>query len=97
MLGWWLPDNLSTDGTIFHLLYWSSAIAMLTAQLLLARTATRGARLREIVWALVPVLLLLSLGALSHRSPSALAASRQEIALEHVPSPASGGDERHGR
>jgi len=91
MLGWWLPSNLSIDGTVFHLLYWSSALVMVVAQLVLARSAVRGTRIREVVWALVPTLLLLSLGTVSQRATNALAASRQEVALERASAT------RHGR
>jgi len=100
MLGWWLPENVSIDGAaVFHLLYWSSAIGMLVTQALLSRTrgaaTTPARRVREIVWAIVPVLLLLSFGLASQRSASALAAARPQIALESLPLPvaADAGDD----
>ena len=95
MLGWWLPENVATVGGGFYLLYWSSAVAMLIVQMLMTRArqpmSARGARVRELVWALVPALMLLSLGVLSQRSPAAaLAAPRAEVALEIPPaSPAA--------
>lgn len=89
MLGWWLPENVLTDGGVFHLLYWSSAVAMLIAQALLSRgprpARVRNVRLREVVWAIVPALLLLGFGVVSFRSPTALAAGRAQIALDVVP------------
>lgn len=89
MLGWWLPESVSIGGSIFHLLYWSSAAALVVAQVLLARLArpasSRRHGLREIAWAIVPGLLLLSFGIVSHRSPNALAAGRAQIALETAP------------
>jgi hypothetical protein len=92
MLGWWLPENVSTDGGIFHLLYWSSAAAMVFVQMLFLRlrrpARVRGTRVRELVWALVPALLLLSFGVVSHRSASALAAARPQLALETPPTAA---------
>jgi hypothetical protein len=90
MLGWWLPENVSIDGGLFHLLYWSSAFGMLVVQGLLLRLGrpTRNARGRELVWAIVPALMLLSLGVVSHRSATALAAARPQIALETAPQPA---------
>jgi heme/copper-type cytochrome/quinol oxidase subunit 2 len=99
MLGWWLPENVSTDGGIFHLLYWSSAVGMLFVQMLFFRlrrparvrgTRVRGTRVRELVWALVPALLLLSFGVASHRSTNALAAARPQLALETEPAVADG-------
>jgi len=51
---------------VLHLLYWSSAVGMLVTQAFLARAhrsaATRGVRTYDVVWAIVPALLLLSLG-----------------------------------
>jgi len=90
MLGWWLPENVSTDGGIVHLLYWSSAAGMLFVQILLIRLrrtapALRRTRAREIVWGLVPALLLLSLGIASQRAASALASARPQLALEILP------------
>ncbi len=79
MLGWWFPENVSTDGGVFRLLYWSSAVAMLVAQALLSRfggpVLARSTRVREIVWAVVPALLLLGFGLASHRTPTALASA----------------------
>lgn len=94
MLGWWTPENVSTDGAIFHLLYWSSAIGMIVTQMLFSRlrqpATARRTRLREAVWALVPALLLLSFGIASQRAATAIAAGRSQIALEAVPAaPAS--------
>jgi heme/copper-type cytochrome/quinol oxidase subunit 2 len=101
MLGWWLPENAFIDGGVFHLLYWSSAIAMLVVQVLLLRlrhpATKRDTRWREAVWAIVPVLLLLSLGVLSHRSANALAAPRPQIALENASPPSLPSVERNGR
>ena len=88
MLGW-LPENVSTDSGVFHLLYWSSAVAMLIAQVLLSRVQRpardRAVRLRELVWAIVPALMLLGFGVASFRSPTALAAGRAQIALDTAP------------
>ncbi len=93
MLGWWLPENVATDGSVFYLLYWSSAVAMLVAQMLFSRVRSpvfvRRTRMREAVWALVPALLLLSLGMVSHRSAAALAAPRAVVALETAPAATS--------
>lgn len=88
MLGWWLPENVASVGGGFYLLYWSSAVAMVVVQMLLARgrrPVVRGTRVRELVWALVPALMLLSLGVLSQRSTAAIAAPRAEVALETAP------------
>jgi len=88
MLGW-LPENVSTDGGVFHLLYWSSAVAMLIAQALLSRgqcpARARAVRVRELVWAIVPALMLLGFGVASFRSPTALAAGRAQIAVDTAP------------
>ncbi len=86
MLGWWLPENGSIDGGVFLLLYWSSAIAMIVVQALLSRQqrpALGGIRARAVVWALVPVLLLLGFGVVSHRAASAIAAARPQVACEN--------------
>lgn len=93
MLGWWNPENVATDGGLFHLLYWSSAIGMIVTQLLfsrLRRPALRRAKVRELVWAIVPVLLLLSFGIASQRAASAIAAGRPQLALESAPPRPSG-------
>ncbi|MCC6850523.1 MAG: hypothetical protein IT294_18705 [Deltaproteobacteria bacterium] len=91
MLGWWNPENVSTDGGLFHLLYWSSAAGMLFVQVLCSRlrqpAPVRDARGREFVWAIVPALLLLSFGLASHRSTHAPAAARPQLALEASPGP----------
>ncbi len=73
MLGW-PPDNVSPDA-LFRSLYWTSTIAMVIAQLALARSVRTGTRAREIVWAVVPMLLLLSFGTASYRAVSARATS----------------------
>ena len=95
MLGWWNPYNVSTDGGLFHLLYWSSAIGMIVTQMWLARlrrpAVLRRTRLREVVWALVPALLLLSFGVASQRAASAIAAGRPQIAFETAPADTAGG------
>ena len=89
MLGSWFPENVWTDGGVFHLLYWSSAVAMLIVQALLSRVPrparVRNVRLREVVWAIVPALLLLGFGIASFRSPTALAAGRAQIAVDTAP------------
>jgi hypothetical protein len=85
MLGW-LPENVSTEGGVFHLLYWSSAVAMVIAQMLLSRgrrpARARAVRVRELVWAIVPALMLLGFGVASFRSPTAFAAGRAPLALD---------------
>ena len=87
----WPPDNVSTDA-VFRSLYWVSAIAMVIAELALARGVRTGTRAREIVWAVVPLLMVLSFGAASHRTASARAASPAETSA-----PAALGGEQHGR
>jgi hypothetical protein len=83
MLGW-LPDNLSG---VSHFVYWTSAIGLVLAQLAQAaagRTAPRRGQhaLREVVWAVVPALLLVGLGLVSHRA--ALVDGRPQLALERA-------------
>ena len=89
MLGWWNPEIVATDGALFHLLYWSSAIGMIVTQLLFSRlrrpARLRRTKVRELVWAIVSVLLLLSFGIASQRAASAIAAGRPQIALESAP------------
>lgn len=95
MLGWWNPFNVSTDGGLFHLLYWSSAIGMIVTQIWLARlrhpAPLRRTRVREVVWALVPALLLLSFGIASQRAANAIAAGRPQLAFETPPADSTGG------
>lgn len=89
MLGWWNPEYASTDGGLFHLLYWSSAIGMIVTQMIFSRlhrpVPTRRTRMREVVWALVPAFLLLSFGIASQRAATAIAAARPQVALEIAP------------
>jgi hypothetical protein len=89
MLGW-LPENVSTEGGMFHLFYWSSALAMVVAQLLLSRgrrpARARAVRARELVWAIVPALMLVGFGVASFRSPPAFASARASVALDPAPS-----------
>ena len=87
MFGWWLPENISTyNGGAFHFVYWSSGIGMLIAQALLSRVrrvaSTHDRARLEMVWAVVPALVVISLGLLSHRSWNAIAAAPPQIALE---------------
>jgi len=86
MLGWWLPENLSTYGaSMLHLVYWVSGIALLIAQLVLVRTHRGQSRAwHEAVWAVVPALVLVWLGLLSHRTPHVTVASGPQAALEHA-------------
>jgi hypothetical protein len=101
MLGWWFPENVLTDGGVFHLLYWSSAVAMLIVQALLSRVQrparVRSVRLREVVWAIVPALLLLGFGIASFRSPTALAAGRAQLPCEIVPASVGAGTDGAAR
>ena len=54
-----------------------------------------GGALREVVWAIVPALLLVWLGLASHRTANALAQSRPQLALEMpILPPAHDGDRR---
>ena len=85
MLGWWLPDNGSTPG-LLHLVYWASGLALVMVQCVLLRlrhapTIRRRHALREAVWAVVPALLLVWLGLLSHRTVPEVTFDRQ-VALE---------------
>jgi heme/copper-type cytochrome/quinol oxidase subunit 2 len=88
MLGWWLPENASTyGGSVFHLIYWTSGIGLLIAQAVLSRrrdVPPPSHPTLELVWAIVPALMLVWLGLLSHRSWSAVADGRPQIALEQV-------------
>lgn len=84
MLGW-LPDNGSVHG-VLHLLYWTSGVALVMFQVALlcmrrAATARERHALREAVWAVVPALLLVWLGLLSHRTVPEVMFDRQ-VALE---------------
>jgi hypothetical protein len=81
MLGWWLPDNGSTLG-VLHLLYWTSGVALVMVQCALLRLRHASAprrrhALREAVWAVVPALLLVWLGLLSHRTVPEVTFDRQ--------------------
>jgi len=89
----WLPDNVSTDA-VFHALYWGVTVAMVLAQLALARGVQTGTRAREVVWAVVPVVLLLSFGTASYRVASAHAASQPG---QRSPASSAHDGERHGR
>ncbi len=94
MFGWWLLDNSSTPG-VLHLLYWASGLALVMVQCVLVRlsraaTSRRGHAAREAVWAIVPALLLVWLGLLSHRTIPEVTYDRQ-VALE---SGVHGGAER---
>lgn len=84
MLGW-LPDNGSVHG-VLYLLYWTSGVALVTFQIALlcarrAATVRERHALREAVWAIVPALLLVWLGLLSHRAVPEVMFDRQ-VALE---------------
>jgi len=93
MLGWWLPENASTNGgSVFHLIYWTSGIGLLLAQAVLSRRRgmpTPGHPMLEAVWAMVPALMLIWLGLLSHRSWSDALDGRPQIALERIQPEAS--------
>ena len=84
MLGWWFLDNVS----IFHFLYWSTGAGLLIVQARLARArrtpSTPSDTKLEVVWAIVPVLFLVCLGLLSHRSLNQNAPTRTQIALEEM-------------
>ena len=95
MLGWWLPENISTyNGEVFHFVYWSCGIGMLIAQALLSRVRhgasthdqapTHDRAPLEMVWAVVPALIVICLGLLSHRSGNEIAPARPQIALEET-------------
>ena len=91
MLGWWLPENVSTYGaSVFHLIYWTSGLGLLIAQALLSRArreaASQAHPLLEAVWAIVPALILVWLGLLSHRSSHEILEGRPQIALEQMKS-----------
>ncbi len=93
MLGWWLPENVSTyGGGVFHLVYWASAVGLLIAQASLSRFrrggAAHGHPMLEVVWATVPALILVWLGLLSHRSATGIATHRPQIAFEQTTSAA---------
>lgn len=79
-----LPDNGSTYSVV-QVLYWGSGLSVLLLQALLlifGRAATRERHaLRETVWAVVPVVLLVWLGLLSHRT-SPTVVDGPQIALE---------------
>jgi hypothetical protein len=69
MLGSWFPTFLSFDDA-FHALYWAAAAGMLIAELALVTRrpiATGRAGVHEVVWAVVPALLLLGFGTLGAR------------------------------
>ena len=89
MLGWWLPENIWTyDGGVFHFVYWSSGIGMVISQALLSRVR-RGASIcdrapLQMVWAVIPALIVICLGLLSHRSWNEIASARSQIALEET-------------
>lgn len=92
MLGW-LPDNGSVHG-LLHLVYWTSGVALVMFQIALLSTrrpATVRERhaLREAVWAVVPALLLVWLGVLSHRTAPEIMFDRQ-VALENPVAPEGG-------
>ena len=87
MLGWWLPENVSTyGGSVFHLIYWTSGIGLLITQALLSRLRRSTDRPShatiEVVWAVVPALILVWLGLLSHRSWNGPSETRPQIAFE---------------
>jgi heme/copper-type cytochrome/quinol oxidase subunit 2 len=88
MLGWWLPENVSTYGdSVFHLMYWTSGVGLLVAQALLSRwrdTDAPSHPMLEVVWAVVPTLILVWLGLLSHRSLNGCSEGRPQIALEQA-------------
>jgi heme/copper-type cytochrome/quinol oxidase subunit 2 len=84
MLGW-LPDNGSVHG-VLHTVYWTSGVALVMFQVALlctrrAATVRQRHALREAVWAVVPSLLLVWLGLLSHRTVPEVMFDRQ-VALE---------------
>jgi hypothetical protein len=83
MLGW-LPDNGSTPG-VLHLVYWASAVALVTVQLALSMRHGAPSRVRhvvrEAVWAVVPALLLVWLGLSTPRAVPEVMYDRQ-VALE---------------
>lgn len=80
MLGWCLPDNGSTIG-VMHLVYWTSGVGLLVVQACLLRARHRRHTVREVIWAVVPALLLVWLGLLSHRTLPEVTDGRQ-IAFE---------------
>ena len=86
MLGWWLPENVPTyGGGVLDFMYWTSGIAMVIAQALLSRVrraSTPSHPPLATVWAIVPALIVICLGLLSHHSRSEIARSRSGIVLE---------------
>jgi hypothetical protein len=89
MLGWWLPENVSTYGaSVFHLIYWASVLGLIVAQALMAR-ARRRARSRshpllEMMWAVVPALILVWLGLVSQHPAHEFLGGRPQIAFERA-------------
>ncbi len=81
MLSSWLPETFATytgrDGGLLPLVYWTTGIAFVVAQIVTFRLAMRsrvaGSSRRaglalEAVWASVPVLMLIVLGLLARKA-----------------------------